>query len=70
MLVEFAVANFRSVKEEVRLSLVASPDRRLEGLNVAAKELAPGVRPTSDVLVTLVEVALTLYSAEQLFYQN
>ena len=45
MLVEFAVANFRSVKEEVRLSLVASPDRRLEGLNVAAKELAPGVRP-------------------------
>ena len=45
MLVEFALANFRSIKEEMRLSLVAGPDKRLADSNVAVKELAPGVRP-------------------------
>ena len=45
MLVEFAVANFRSIKDEVRLSLVAAADKRLADSNVAVKELAHGVRP-------------------------
>jgi len=45
VLVEFALANFRSIKEEMRLSLVASPDKRLEDSNVAVQELAHGVRP-------------------------
>ena len=45
MLVEFALANYRSIKDEMRLSLVASPDRRLEDSNVEVKELAHGGRP-------------------------
>ena len=45
VLVEFALANFRSIKEEMRLGLVAGPDKRLADSNVAVKELAPGVRP-------------------------
>ena len=45
MLVEFALANYRSIKDEMRLSLVAGPDKRLEDSNVEVKELAHGVRP-------------------------
>ena len=45
MLVEFALANYRSIKEEMRLSLVAGPDKRLADSNVVTKELGPGVRP-------------------------
>ena len=45
MLVEFALGNYRSIKEEMRLSLVASPDKRLEDSNVVTNELGPGVRP-------------------------
>ena len=45
MLIEFAIANYRSIKDEVRLSLVASGDHKLEDSNVAVKELAHGVRP-------------------------
>ena len=45
MLIEFAVSNFRSIKEEARLSLVAGPDKKLEDSNVAAKEPAHGARP-------------------------
>jgi ABC-type transport system involved in cytochrome c biogenesis ATPase subunit len=45
MLVEFAVANFRSIKDEARLSLVASADKRLEASNLAVKQLAGRGRP-------------------------
>ena len=45
MLVEFAVANFRSIKDEARLSLVASADKSLEASNLAVKQLAGRGRP-------------------------
>ena len=45
MLVEFAVANFRSIKDEARLSLVAGADKKLEASNLAVKQLAGRGRP-------------------------
>ena len=42
MLVEFSVANFKSIKDEARLSLVAGPGKEHHETNVA---MSKGVRP-------------------------
>ena len=44
MLIEFSVANFRSIKDEVRLSLVAGPGKELRETHVMTPELNEGVR--------------------------
>lgn len=44
MLIEFSVANFRSIKDEVRLSLVAGPGKELRETHVMTPELNAGVR--------------------------
>ena len=45
MLVEFSVANFRSIKDEARLSLVAGPGKEHLETNVVTPEMDGGVRP-------------------------
>ena len=45
MLVEFSVTNFRSIKEETRLSLVASRDKKHGDSNVVEPQLAENGRP-------------------------
>ena len=45
MLVEFSVTNFRSIKEETRLSLVASRDKKHGDSNVVEPKLAENGRP-------------------------
>ena len=45
MLVEFSVANFKSIKDEARLSLVASPRKERRETNVATLKPNEGVRP-------------------------
>ena len=44
MLIEFSVANFRSIKDEVRLSLVAGPGKELRETHVVTPSLNEGVR--------------------------
>ena len=44
MLIEFSVANFRSIKDEVRLSLVAGPGKELRETHVMTPQLNEGVR--------------------------
>ena len=44
MLIEFSVANFRSIKDEVRLSLVAGPGKELRKTHVVTPSLNEGVR--------------------------
>ena len=44
MLIEFSVANFRSIKDEVRLSLVAGPGKELRETHVVTPPLNEGVR--------------------------
>ena len=44
MLIEFSVANFRSIKDEVRLSLVAGPGKELRETHVMTPKLNEGVR--------------------------
>lgn len=44
MLVEFAVKNFRSLRDEQRFSMVASPDKHHEGTNVFASGFAGATR--------------------------
>ena len=45
MLIEFAVANFRSIKDESRLSLVASNDKEHEPTHVTTYRPVEGARP-------------------------
>ena len=45
MLIEFSVTNFRSIKEETRLSLVASHDKKHGDSNVVEPKLAEDGRP-------------------------
>ena len=45
MLIEFAVSNFKSIKEESRLSLVAGPDKEHESTHVSAFTPSGGARP-------------------------
>lgn len=45
MLLEFSVTNFKSIKEESRLSLIAGPSRQHEDSHVIVQDLAKGVRP-------------------------
>ena len=45
MLVEFSVTNFRSIKEEARLSLVAGNDRKHGDSNVVVPDLSEDARP-------------------------
>ena len=45
MLIEFSVTNFRSIKEETRLSLVASHDKKHGDSNVVVPKLAEDARP-------------------------
>ena len=44
MLIEFSVENFKSIKEEVRLSLVAGPGKEHRKTHVTTPELNQGVR--------------------------
>ena len=44
MLIEFSVANFRSIKDEVRLSLVVGPGKELRETHVVTPPLNEGVR--------------------------
>ena len=44
MLIEFSVANFKSIKDEVRLSLVAGPGKEHRETHVMTPELNEGVR--------------------------
>ena len=44
MLIEFSVANFMSIKDEVRLSLVAGPGKELRKTHVVTSSLNEGVR--------------------------
>ena len=44
MLIEFSVANFRSIKDEVRLSLVAGPGKELRKTHVVTPPLNESVR--------------------------
>ena len=44
MLIEFSVANFRSIKDERRLSLVAGPGKELRETHVMTPELNEGGR--------------------------
>ena len=45
MLLEFSVENFKSIKDEVRLSLVAGPGKERRETNVVTPEPNEGVRP-------------------------
>ena len=45
MLIEFSVTNFRSIKEESRLSLIADSGKEHEDTNVIVQGLAGGARP-------------------------
>ena len=45
MLIEFSVSNFRSIKDEARLSLVARPDKEHEDSIFSLESPAPGARP-------------------------
>lgn len=45
MLIEFAVSNFRSIKEEARLSLVADRDRKYADSNTFVRTLGDGGQP-------------------------
>lgn len=45
MLIEFSVTNFRSIKEETRLSLVASRDKKHGDSNLVEPKLAEDARP-------------------------
>lgn len=44
MLIEFSVANFKSIKDEVRLSLVAGPGKEFRETHVVTPRLNEGVR--------------------------
>ena len=46
MLIEFSVENFRSIKNEARLSLVAGPGKEHRDSNVMIPELNQRVRAT------------------------
>ena len=46
MIIEFSVENFRSIKNEARLSLVAGPGKEHRDSNVMIPELREGVRAT------------------------
>ena len=46
MLMEFAVENFKSIKDEVRLSLVAGPGKEHRGTHLTTPELNRGARST------------------------
>jgi uncharacterized protein len=45
MLIEFAVANFRSIRDEQRLSLVAGSGPELGDTNTLTPDVAPGTKP-------------------------
>ena len=45
MLVEFSVSNFKSIKDEARLSLVARPDKEHEDSTFSPESPDPGARP-------------------------
>ncbi len=44
MLIEFSVENYRSIKDEAKLSLVAGPAKEHRATHVLSPEMSPGVR--------------------------
>ena len=46
MLIEFSVENFKSIKDEARLSLVAGPGKEHRDTHIITPEMNQGVRPT------------------------